>query len=92
MRPEYGGNRDRLGWQLVRFDGDSQPLGYEIYDETVPGNYRERPDKPNSGPNPDEDCSGFSTNMNRFLTVISSVDLTRPNRRFPNPYCFDVPA
>jgi Gluconate 2-dehydrogenase subunit 3 len=89
--PEYGGNRDRLGWQLVRFDGDSQPLGYEIYDETLAG-YRERPDKPNSGPNPDEDCRGFSANMNNFLRVISSVDLTRPNRRFPNPYCFDVPT
>jgi hypothetical protein len=88
--PEYGGNRDRLGWQLVRFDGDSQPLGYEIYDETVPGNYRERPDKPNSGPNPDEDCSGFSTNMNRFLTVISGASLTQPGRKFSNPYCFGV--
>ena len=88
--PEYGGNRNRLGWQLVRFDGDSQPLGYEIYDETVPGNYRERPDKPNSGPNPDEDCSGFSSGINRFLTVVSGASLTQPGRRFTNPYCFDV--
>jgi len=90
--PEYGGNRNRLGWQLVRFDGDSQPLGYEIYDESVPSHYRERPDKPNSGPNPDEDCSGFSSGINRFLTVISSATLTQPGRRFPNPFCFDVPA
>ena len=88
--PEYGGNRNRLGWQLVRFDGDSQPLGYEIYDETVPGNYRERPDKPDSGPNPDEDCSGFSSGINRFLTVVSAASLTQPGRRFPNPYCFGV--
>lgn len=88
--PEYGGNRNRIGWQLVHFDGDSQPLGYEIYDETVPGNYRERPDKPNSGPNPDEDCSGFSARMNGFLTIISSADLTKPGGRFPQPYCFEV--
>ena len=89
--PEYGGNRNRIGWQLIRFDGDSQPLGYEIYDETVPGNYRERPDKPNSGPNPDEDCSGFSARMNGFLTILSSADLTKPGGRFPAPYCFDAP-
>ncbi len=88
--PEYGGNRDRLGWQLVRFDGDSQPLGYEIYDETVSGNYRQRPDKPDSGPNPDEDCSGFSTGVNHFLTVISGASLTQPGRKFSSPYCFGV--
>ena len=55
------------------FDGDSQPLGYEIYDASVEGNYRERPDKPNSGPNPDEDCSGFSANLDHFLDLISGV-------------------
>ena len=87
--PEYGGNRDLLGWQLVKFDGDSQPLGYTIYDETL-DQYRERPDKPNSKPNPDEDCSGVSLQMGRFLRVISTADLTKPNRVFPAPYCFDV--
>lgn len=88
--PEYGGNRNRLGWQLVRIDGDSQPLGYVVYDATVPGNYRERPDKPSSGPNPDEDCSGFSDNVNRFLGVIASTSITQPGRVFPNPCCFGV--
>jgi hypothetical protein len=87
--PTYGGNRNRLGWQLIRFDGDSQPLGYEIYDETVPGNYRERSDKPNSRPNPDEDCSGFSPNVQKFLHAISSVDLTKPGGEFPSPVCLD---
>ncbi len=87
--PEYGGNRDQLGWQLVGFDGDSQPLGYEIYDASVEGNYRERPDKPNSGPNPDEDCSGFSANLDHFLDLISGVT---GGRRFSDPYCFGVDA
>jgi hypothetical protein len=85
--PEYGGNQNRLGWQVTGFDGDSQPLGYEIYDESVPGFYRERPDKPNSGPNPDEDCSGFSPEMERFLAAISSATGGRP---FNDPYCFEV--
>lgn len=89
--PEYGGNRDRLGWQLVGFDGDSQPLGYAIYDESVPGSYHERPDRPNFGPNPDEDCAGFSRNIDNFLTIVSQAGLTQPGRRFSNPYCLDVP-
>ena len=89
--PEYGGNRDRLGWQLVGFDGDSQPEGYVVYDPTVPGNYRERPDKPNSGPNPDEDCHGFSLKMNGFLTLIANSNMVQPGKKFANPYCLDVP-
>jgi hypothetical protein len=88
--PEYGGNRDRLGWRLLQFDGDSQPLGYTIYDPDAPGNYRERPDKPNSRPNPDEDCHGFSAGMKAFLTVVSNADLTKPGGPFPAPFCFDV--
>ncbi|HVN83454.1 MAG TPA: gluconate 2-dehydrogenase subunit 3 family protein [Candidatus Binatia bacterium] len=87
--PEYGGNRDRLGWQLIHFDGDSQPLGYTIYDESIAG-YRERPDKPNSGPNPDEDCRGFTAAVNAFLTVISTADLVKPGGPFASPFCFDV--
>ena len=85
--PEYGGNRDRRGWQLTGLDGDSQPLGYEIYDPSVPGFYRERSDKPNRGPNPDEDCRGFSTDMKRFLSVISRG---AGGGQFANPYCFGV--
>ncbi len=87
--PEYGGNHDRLGWKLVGFDGDSQPLGYTIYDSAT-GQYRERDDKPNSKPDPDEDCRGFSAPMMQFLRVISSSGLTKPNRVFKAPYCFDV--
>jgi hypothetical protein len=26
--PEYGGNRDLLGWRTIDFDGDTQPRGY----------------------------------------------------------------
>ncbi len=89
--PEYGGNRERLGWQLVGFDGDSQPLGYTIYDESIPG-YRERPDKPNSGPNPDETCHGFSQPVINFLKLIVAAPTVKPSKQFTAPFCLDVPA
>jgi hypothetical protein len=89
--PEYGGNRDRLGWQLVGFDGDSQPLGYTIYDDSL-GGYRERPDKPNSAPNPDETCSGFSQPLSNFLNLIRAAAPVQPGRHFSAPYCFGVPT
>jgi hypothetical protein len=89
--PEYGGNRDRLGWQLVGFDGDSQPLGYATYDESL-GTYRERVDKPNSGPNPDEDCLGFSQPLGTFLGALVSSSPVQPGRVFSSPYCFEVTA
>ncbi len=55
--PEYGGNRDRVGWTLIAFEGDSQPLGYSLFDAGA-GTYRERPEAPMSGPNPDEVLDG----------------------------------
>lgn len=51
--PEYGGNRRGRGWKMVGLEGDSQPLGYSIYSETLDA-YVERPDRPMSTPNPDE--------------------------------------
>jgi len=33
--PEYGGNRDGKGWEVIGFPGDSQPRGYT--DEEVSG-------------------------------------------------------
>jgi hypothetical protein len=84
--PEYGGNRNRLGWQLVGFDGDSQPLGYAIYDESI-GGYRERPDKPNSTRDPGEKCGGFSQPVSKFLNLIRSATDVQPGRHFTAPSC-----
>jgi gluconate 2-dehydrogenase gamma chain len=67
--PEYGGNTDRIGWSLIKYDGDSQPLGYSIFDAHTM-TYRERPDKPNSTANPDEDFSGVDANTQRFLKLV----------------------
>lgn len=36
--PEYGGNRDLVGWSYIGFTGDVQPRGYS--DEEVSGPYR----------------------------------------------------
>src|SRR4030095_6656867 len=33
--PEYGGNVDLAGWQLVGLEGDSQPLGFSVFDATT---------------------------------------------------------
>lgn len=85
--PEYGGNRGLRGWALAGFDGDSQPLGYTVYDDAAPGNYRERPEKPNSGPNPGQDCGGFSSAMDTFLGLISAG---AGGRRLGDPYCLGV--
>ena len=51
--PEYGGNVDLAGWQLVGLEGDSQPLGYSVFDATTNA-YVERADHPMSTANPDE--------------------------------------
>jgi hypothetical protein len=83
--PEYGGNRNGVGWQLTHFDGDSQPLGYTIFDETIQ-DYRERPDKPNSTIDPDDPCSGFSSDMASYLDFIL-VRLAQATK-FDSPFCF----
>jgi hypothetical protein len=88
--PVYGGNRNQVGWQLIGFDGDSQPLGYTLGFDEETQQYVERADKPNSKPNPDETCAGFSTRMVSFLTVIATSEFTRPGARFRNPFCFEV--
>lgn len=90
--PVYGGNRNRAGWQMIGFDGDSQPLGYTLGFDEERQEYIERADKPNSRPDPGEDCRGFSTRMISFLTVVATSEFTRPGARFRNPFCFEVDA
>jgi hypothetical protein len=88
--PVYGGNRDFVGWQLVGFDGDSQPLGYTLGFDEDTQLYIERTDKPNSKPNPTEDCAGFTSRVVSFLSVVASADQTKPGMRFRSPFCFLV--
>lgn len=88
--PVYGGNRDRTGWTLIGYDGDSQPLGYTLGFDEETQQYIERFDKPNSKPNPNENCNGFSARVVSFLSVVASADQTKPGMRFRNPYCFEA--
>lgn len=67
--PEYGGNGNGIGWQLIRYDGDSQPLGYSIFDEATMS-YRERADKPNSTADPDEDFAGVDAATQQVLAAL----------------------
>ena len=69
---------------MTGFDGDSQPLGYAIFDETI-HDYRERPDKPLSTILP-ADCTGFSPEMLEYLRFIL-VRLAQA-QEFDNPFCF----
>ncbi len=57
--PVYGGNRDRRAWAAIRFEGDSQPLGYTQY-AAGDATFRERGDSPMSRPDPDEIASDGS--------------------------------
>jgi hypothetical protein len=52
--PEYGGNVKLAGFEICNFEGDSQPLGYSLYDEKTQS-YNQRPDAPVSTPNPGAD-------------------------------------
>lgn len=74
--PEYGGNKDLVGWKYIRFLGDTQPLGYSIFDEST-GTYKERPGHPVSGPDSD-DAQPLSPELKRLLKELGFVDATEP--------------
>ncbi|MCX8072865.1 MAG: gluconate 2-dehydrogenase subunit 3 family protein [Candidatus Binatia bacterium] len=70
--PEYGGNPNGLGWQLIGYDGDSQPLGYALFDRSA-DTYRERPDKPTSTANPNETFAAFPTEIATLLRTLTRL-------------------
>jgi hypothetical protein len=77
--PEYGGNKKTRGWQMLGLEGDSQPLGYSIFDRSANA-YRERPDHPMTTINPDEtsgprpltaDGQKIQTNIATLANIIA---------------------
>jgi hypothetical protein len=68
--PEYGGNPGLSGWNMIHFEGDSQPLGYSQFD----GNgYLERPEAPLSTPNPGADPEPLDDDIRQLLATVISV-------------------
>lgn len=66
--PEYGGNRGLAGWRAISYEGDSQPLGYSIFDESR-GTYSEIASRPVSRPDAG-DVPGFAAETLAFLSAI----------------------
>ena len=71
--PEYGGNPSGAGWLMVHFEGDSQPLGYSLFDTTA-NTYRERADAPVSTANPGADPEPLDADTIKLLdTVVAAL-------------------
>jgi hypothetical protein len=67
--PEYGGNTNLAGWKMVHFVGDSQPLGFSLYDVSA-GAYRERPDAPMSTPDPTPDPEPMDADTLKLIGMV----------------------
>jgi YD repeat-containing protein len=76
--PEYGGNRDTLGWREYEYDGDSQPLGHTLFDRTTQ-TLRDRPDEPSEAADPNRPPRPFPADVEGFLTAITAA---QGGRRF----------
>ncbi|MEX1255885.1 MAG: gluconate 2-dehydrogenase subunit 3 family protein [Dehalococcoidia bacterium] len=68
--PEYGGNAGLAGWRSSQYEGDSQPLGYSIFNAAT-NEYEELPERPLSTENPDEDFSGLQGDVLEFIAAIT---------------------
>jgi gluconate 2-dehydrogenase gamma chain len=67
--PEYGGNDGLVMWNALGHRGDSQPLGYSIYNEETE-QLEELADRPLSTANPDEDFAGMDAEATEFVSNI----------------------
>lgn len=74
--PEYGGNKGLAGWQLVHFEGDSQPLGYSMYNEKT-GDYIERPEAPLSRTDLPGDSGDYKLSARVKLLLFAIVQARR---------------
>ena len=70
--PEYGGNTDLKGWQMVGYEGDRMPLGFSTFDE-VAGAYREDKNAPVSTKDPHRDPAPIDADVESFLGTAIAV-------------------
>ncbi|HVY49465.1 MAG TPA: hypothetical protein VHB21_26415 [Minicystis sp.] len=68
--PEYGGNANGDGWKLAHFAGDSQPLGYSLFDEKA-NDYRERADAPVTTADPGADPEPMDAETKGLVEFIA---------------------
>jgi hypothetical protein len=72
--PEYGGNQNLVGWRYIHFLGDSQPLGYSIFNASN-NSYNERPGYPVSTPDSaSTEVPATSPEMQRLLKELNFID------------------
>jgi gluconate 2-dehydrogenase gamma chain len=67
--PEYGGNLQLAGWNMIHFEGDTQPLGYTQWNGT---SHVERPEAPFStanGPDPEP----LTDDVRQLLVLVIQV-------------------
>jgi Gluconate 2-dehydrogenase subunit 3 len=68
--PEYGGNPGGAGWAMIHFEGDSQPLGYSLFDLQT-GRYVERPDAPMTTPDPGPDPEPMDADTEDLIHAVT---------------------
>jgi hypothetical protein len=76
--PEYGGNKDGVGWRDYFYDGDSQPLGHTLYNRETQTLF-DRPDQPNQTLDPRLPNNGFTPDVESFVAAIT---LAQGGKRF----------
>lgn len=67
--PEYGGNLDRQGWQILHTHGDTMPYGFTPYD-ALAGRYRPHPSEPFSQRDPRPDPDPIDSDLRLHLEFI----------------------
>jgi hypothetical protein len=70
--PEYGGNRGLLGWKMMNFEGDRQPVGYSWFDLDT-STYSEDPDHPVSTANPGVDPMPLDASTEKIISAVITV-------------------
>jgi hypothetical protein len=67
--PEYGGNTNLAGFKICNFEGDSQPLGYSLYDEAT-HSYNQLPSSPVSTADPGADPDPLDDATRKLITTL----------------------
>jgi hypothetical protein len=76
--PEYGGNRGGIAWREYHYGGDSQPLGYSLWDAEKERLY-DRPDKPNQTLDPALPNDGFEPEV---IALLEAMVLAQGGKRY----------